>query len=68
MRPAEAGNAQQNENTMLFSNNKLSAVLREDHPNCQKFAVSSVPVIGGHPTHTRDQEKGGIFGQSRCNQ
>lgn len=28
--------------TTKFSNNALSACLREDHPNCQKHAVSAL--------------------------
>ena len=30
--------------TTKFSNNALSACLREDHPNCQKHAVSALTL------------------------
>lgn len=38
---------QQGPETTKFSNNALSACLREDHPNCQKHLVSALPFLSG---------------------
>ena len=38
---------QQGPETTKFSNNALSACLREDHPNCQKHLVSTLPSLTG---------------------